>query len=318
MDEVKKAVIPFAWRCIGNVLGKSLIGAVNDVHAACGFVTTQGYGKPQDIKGTKRLVITVITGRIAAIITREHVDNETFAAALKRTGATPGPWSFLSGVSHVGQLCQLGQPVSTVFRRGLSDLENTIGDAGGSERAARYQPHSAGHRPAQSAFRAQCHPRSPERRSRHPACGIPEARCRGQLHPGVGALWCAQDRCRRPVFADRALPAGPARPRLGLQRRRLCPLTAFATATFGPTPSSRPRYQSQPSAITARTSCSPPTRSTPRIRICSPTPASDAISLMQRMSAAPASVSGSATTSAASISTGRLLVPWPGVACSRG
>lgn len=99
VEEVRTAVAPLAWRCMGNMLAKAVIGAVNEVHAAHGFVTTQGYVRPQDIRGSRRLVINVITGRIARIVPREHRDDETFGAALRRAGEAGGPWELVSAVS---------------------------------------------------------------------------------------------------------------------------------------------------------------------------------------------------------------------------
>jgi hemolysin activation/secretion protein len=98
-EEIEKRVAPLAYRCVGNVLAKFIIAAINDAHSTRGYVTTQGYVRRQDIKKTKRLVINVVAGKIAKIVTHEHDDDETVAAAWKRTGEAKGPWSFLSGLS---------------------------------------------------------------------------------------------------------------------------------------------------------------------------------------------------------------------------
>jgi hemolysin activation/secretion protein len=99
VEELQPPVQPLAWRCMGNLLAKAIIGAINDAHAARGYVTTQGYVKPQDIRTSRRLEITVVTGRIGRIVTQEHDDDQTIGGAFARIGEAKGPWGVLSGVS---------------------------------------------------------------------------------------------------------------------------------------------------------------------------------------------------------------------------
>lgn len=98
-DDIRKAVEPLAHSCLGDVLAKAVIGAINEVHAAKGYVTTQGYVREQDIRASKRFIVTLVTGRVAKIVTRERNADEGFWDALKRTREADGPWGKLSGVS---------------------------------------------------------------------------------------------------------------------------------------------------------------------------------------------------------------------------
>lgn len=108
-EDIRAAVAPLAHACLGNVLAKAVIGAVNEVHAAKGYVTTQGYVREQDIRASKRFVVTVVTGRVAKVVTRERNADEGFWDALKRTREADGPWGKLSGVS--GMLDALDNPL---------------------------------------------------------------------------------------------------------------------------------------------------------------------------------------------------------------
>jgi hemolysin activation/secretion protein len=97
--EVREAVEPLAWHCVGNALAKALVGAINDVYSSHGYVTTQGYVPQQNIKGSQKLIINVVVGRVAKILQRETNENETFWRALERAKNAYGPWDFASGVS---------------------------------------------------------------------------------------------------------------------------------------------------------------------------------------------------------------------------
>ena len=103
VDEVRKAVEPFAYHCMGNMLAKSILSAINELHANKGLVTTQGYVPQQDIKKDRKLVINIVTGRIGKIVVHEHAAYETFFDALKRTREAKTPWEFLSGVSGMAE-----------------------------------------------------------------------------------------------------------------------------------------------------------------------------------------------------------------------
>jgi hemolysin activation/secretion protein len=102
-DAIRRAVEPLAWRCLGNVLAKSIIAAINDAHSAKGYVTTQGYVQAQDIKGTKRLVIHVVTGKIAKIVTHEHANDQTPSEAWAGLLKAAGPMAFGSAVLGLWQ-----------------------------------------------------------------------------------------------------------------------------------------------------------------------------------------------------------------------
>lgn len=126
-EAVAGAVRPLAFRCVGNVLARAVIAAINEVHAGRGFVTTQGYVRAQDIRGTKRLVIHVITGRIGRIVTREHNDDETPGAAFERTRNATGPWAFLSGLSGLfGSLALPLNRLQLVSPEAFPDLKTRL------------------------------------------------------------------------------------------------------------------------------------------------------------------------------------------------
>ena len=108
-EEVRRAVEPFAWHCLGNVLAKALISAVNETHAAHGFVTTQGYVSPQDIKQSRTFVIKLVTGRVGRIIVREHREDETLSHAFGRAREADGPWGLLSALSAMAE--SLANPI---------------------------------------------------------------------------------------------------------------------------------------------------------------------------------------------------------------
>lgn len=99
VEEIRSAVAPIAWRCVGNVLAKSVVGAINNVYSQHGYVTTQGYVPPQNINETQRFVINVIVGRVAKIVPNETNANETLPQAFERARNADGPWAFASAVS---------------------------------------------------------------------------------------------------------------------------------------------------------------------------------------------------------------------------
>lgn len=109
-NEVRRAVEPLAWHCLGNVLAKSVISAVNETHAAHGLVTTQAYVSPQDVKKTGVFAIKVVSGRVGRVLIKEHRDDETLTHAYERARDAEGPWTFVSAVSAMAQ--SLSNPLS--------------------------------------------------------------------------------------------------------------------------------------------------------------------------------------------------------------
>lgn len=100
-EVVRSAVSPKATNCIGNASAKEIVAAINEAYSSRGFVTTQGYVPQQDIKGSKRFIVNVVTGRVGKIVYREEAADETFSAAVDRLKQSKGPWDFVKNVSGV-------------------------------------------------------------------------------------------------------------------------------------------------------------------------------------------------------------------------
>ncbi|SFJ80583.1 Hemolysin activation/secretion protein [Methylobacterium brachiatum] len=102
---VRSTVEPLAYDCIGNTLAKAIVGAINEAHAAAGFITTQGYLPDQDIRKTKSLKINVVTGRMDKFVYRETDGvealplRERLEKAWEPVREARGPWALVKAVS---------------------------------------------------------------------------------------------------------------------------------------------------------------------------------------------------------------------------
>lgn len=103
-DALRRRIEPIAGSCLGTPLARAVVSAVNEAHAEIGLVTTQGYLPEQDIVATRALVVSVVAGRVEAIVyARDQGEaalpiRERFAAAGGRIAASEGPWSLLGNL----------------------------------------------------------------------------------------------------------------------------------------------------------------------------------------------------------------------------
>jgi hemolysin activation/secretion protein len=104
-ETIRAAVEPHAADCVGMEVARAVVGAINEVHAEAGLITTQGYLPEQDIRAGRSLRIDVIPGRIAAIDYREdHAIagrglRERLGHAGEAVARSEGPWDLLGNLS---------------------------------------------------------------------------------------------------------------------------------------------------------------------------------------------------------------------------
>ncbi|MCJ2013613.1 ShlB/FhaC/HecB family hemolysin secretion/activation protein [Methylobacterium sp. J-076] len=89
---VQDAVAPHASSCIGNASARAIVGAVNDLYAADGYVTTQAYVPSQDLKASRTLRVAIVAGRVGRVDYRETEADESLAQAWDKLLTAAGPW----------------------------------------------------------------------------------------------------------------------------------------------------------------------------------------------------------------------------------
>ncbi len=91
-EAVRAAVAPHAVGCVGDEAAGAVVGAVNEVYAGAGYVTTQAYLPPQDLRAARILRIEIVAGRVGRIDYRETDADGTLAQAWDDLRAATGFW----------------------------------------------------------------------------------------------------------------------------------------------------------------------------------------------------------------------------------
>lgn len=90
--DVRDAVAPHAIACVSNASARAIVGAINDLYAGDGYVTTQAYVPSQDLRASRTLRIDIVAGRVGRIDYRETEADESMAQAWDHLLTATGPW----------------------------------------------------------------------------------------------------------------------------------------------------------------------------------------------------------------------------------